>query len=85
MDRVFSTRMDEQVIGMLDTLAAQRGASKKSLLEEAIRKLTDDFVSSSDVFAQTSGAWSKRRQSPDQTLRAARAAFAKSMLRHQRP
>ena len=85
MDRVFSTRMDEHVIGMLDCLAAQRGASKKSLLEEAIRKLTDELAVSSDVFAESSGAWSQRREPPDQTIRAARATFAKSMLRHQRP
>lgn len=85
MDRVFSTRMDEHVIGLLDVLATQRGASKKSVLEEAIRKLSGQFVPSSDVFAQTSGAWSNRRETPDQTVHAARAAFAKSMLRHQRP
>ena len=85
MDRVFSIRMDQRVIGMLDSLAAQRGTSKRRLLEEAIRKLGNDFTSSPDVFAQTFGAWSKRRQSPDQTVRATRAAFTKFRLRHQRP
>ena len=85
MDRVFSTRMDEHVIALLDDLAKERGASKKSVLEEAIQKLSGQFCPSSEVIAQTSGAWSNRSEAPDQTVNAARAAFAKSMLRHQRP
>lgn len=85
MDKVFSTRLDESVLAMLDEAARQTGASKKSLLERAIRVVAHGVQTDSgkSAFTETSGAWANRLEAPQQTVDHARDAFRKSMLRHQ--
>jgi hypothetical protein len=82
MDKVFSTRLDESVIVLLDELAEARSTSKKKLLEEAIRSMAENTEGCrpADVFARTSGAW-RRRESPQRTIDRARSAFRDSMKR----
>ncbi len=85
MDKVFSIRLDEIVVGELNRVSKRLGITKKRFLEEAIRRQVS-FVAknkSVDIWEETCGAW-KRQESPSITIRKARQAFEASVLRHHR-
>lgn len=86
MDKVFSTRLDLQVIGELERTTRKAGMTKKKFLEEAIRAHARHVSAdgSRDSWAETFGAWN-RRESAETTVRKGRAVFRKSMERHKRP
>ena len=83
MDRILSARIDETVAERLNGLARQLHVSKKSILENAINLFSKkvDTDAQTDVLDQTFGTW-RRRESAEQSVRQARAAFQKSMERH---
>ena len=78
-----SSRLDESVVTLLTRLAHELGASKKHVLEEAIRQYAAraGSIAATDVFAQTAGAW-RRDEPPATTATRARRAFREGMRRH---
>lgn len=84
MDKIFSTRIDEAVYIRIGLLAQKLNVSKKTIVERAIMKYTDDvdMTDAIDPFIQTLGSW-KREESPEETIKNAKTAFRQSMNRHQ--
>ena len=85
MDKVLSARLNESSMSRLENLARELHATKKSILEEAIKMFAArvETESKCDVLEQTSGAW-KRSESSRETVNKARKAFSESMSRHGR-
>jgi antitoxin component of RelBE/YafQ-DinJ toxin-antitoxin module len=84
MDKILSARVDESVIRKIDALAKQMGATKKAVIEEAVRLYSEQVQSQEvDVFERTLGAWS-RKEPPQQTVAKARRAFRGSMRKRPR-
>lgn len=83
MDKVLSTRVDEEIAQTLDALAIMLRTSKKRIVEDAIRLYSETVAQSPDPLDQSFGAW-RRSQAPDELHRRIRAAFEDSMHRHQR-
>ncbi len=84
MDKIFSTRIDENVIRKINLLAREFGKSKKSIISNAITLYVDKLERENkfDVFERTSGAWN-RKESPDEVVKKGRDEFRKSFFRHQ--
>jgi hypothetical protein len=82
MDKVLSARVDESTLNRISWLARELGATKKSIIEEAIRAYTREIEArgDSDVLELTCGAWA-RDEPPDETVVATRAAFRRSLAR----
>ncbi|MBI4318371.1 MAG: hypothetical protein HY675_07765 [Chloroflexi bacterium] len=84
MDKVFSARVDEAVLDEMSRVAGKLGVTKRQFLEEAIRLRVQQFSrrEDADVWAETVGAWRRRRESATATIRTARRQFQKSFERH---
>lgn len=82
MDRVISTRLDESAADLIGALSRQLHISKRRVLEQAIHQYAESLHldKGKDIFELTSGAWA-REESPEELVRASRAAFAESMGR----
>lgn len=85
MDKVFSARVDESVVGRINHLARQLHSTKKQVIERAVELFARQVESErkTDVLEQSFGAW-KREDSAQETVETARAAFRKSMERARR-
>ncbi len=83
MDKVLSTRIDEQIAQTLDSLAITQRTSKKRIVDEAIRLHSETVEQKPDPLEQSFGAW-RRTEAPDELHRRIRAAFEDSMHRHQK-
>ncbi len=85
MDKVFSARVDESVVGCINSLAQQLHSTKKQVIERAVELFARQVEreQKTDVLEQSFGAW-KRDESPQETATTARAAFRKSMERARR-
>ena len=83
MDKVLSTRVDEEVVQTLDALARTLQTSKKHIVEDAIRLYSETVAQRPDPLEQSFGAW-RRSEAPDELHHRVRAAFEDSMHRHQR-
>ena len=85
MDRIFSTRMDEATIDVLERATRQLRISKKRFIEEAIRLRAQAASGSAekDVWAETAGAWN-RAETPASTVEKARTEFRSAFERHHR-
>lgn len=83
MDRVFSARIDESVVGMITILANELETTKKRVIEGAIKLFAETVEKEHriDVLDLTCGAWD-RDESPESTVNRARKAFRGSMSRH---
>ncbi|MBS1255326.1 MAG: hypothetical protein MAG581_01126 [Deltaproteobacteria bacterium] len=83
MDKVLSSRIDESIIQQIGILADELGTTKKSVIESAIKLYAEQTKMSekTDAFSRTSGTW-LRSESPEESIKNARAAFNKSMNRH---
>ena len=83
MDKVFSTRLEQDVIVELERVTRKAGITKKRFLEDVIRQHAHQLntQTNSDVWAETCGAW-KRRESAGTTVKKTRSAFRKSLERH---
>ena len=83
MDKILSARVDEMILNKISFLAQKLHLSKKKVIEGAVQLYAQKMESAGDmnVFEQTSGAWN-RKESADQTRKAVRSAFRKSMERH---
>lgn len=85
MDKVFSTRLDEKLIRIINILAVKKSMSKKTIIEQALRKYIQDIDDEldNDIINRTFGSW-QRDETPDQTIANAKQAFKDSFLRHGR-
>ena len=83
MDKVLSTRIDEDTAQTLDGLAVTLRTSKKRIVEDAIRLYSETVEQKPDPLDQSFGAW-RRTEAPDELHRRIRAAFEDSMHRNQR-
>ena len=83
MDKVLSTRIDEEIAQTLDGLAVTLRTSKKRIVEDAIRLYSETVEQKPDPLEQSFGAW-RRTEAPDELHCQIRAAFEDSMHRHQR-
>jgi hypothetical protein len=83
MDRVFSTRLDEDVVRRVDRFVRERSISKKGLVEQALRAFLDriDPNHEHDVVERSFGAW-KRKEPAEKTWLRSREAFNRSFRRH---
>ena len=83
MDKILSTRIDEQVAQTLDGLAVTLQTSKKRVVEDAIRLYSESVKEKPDPLEQSFGAW-RRTEAPGALHRRMRAAFEDAMHRHRR-
>jgi hypothetical protein len=85
MDRVFSTRLSEKVLGELERVTRRLGITKKEFLEEAIqlRAAQLEADAGQDVWSETLGAW-KRDEPPSEIAATSRQEFERSFDRHRR-
>ena len=83
MDKVLSTRIDEEIAQTLDGLAVTLRMSKKRIVEDAIRLYSEAVTEKPDPLEQSFGAW-RRTEEPDELYRRIRGAFEDAMHRHQR-
>lgn len=84
MDRIFSTKIDEDLARQLDTYVKKRGLSKKRLVEAALRSYFKQRGAkpAHEILERTFGAW-KRDESPEETRVRVREKFNKSFRRHE--
>ena len=82
MDKVISTRVDEEIAQTLDALALTLRTSKKRIVEDAIRLYSETVAQRPDPLDRSFGAW-RRSEAPDELHRRIRAACEESMHRHQ--
>ena len=83
MDKVLSTRVDEEIAQTLDALARTLQTSRKRIVEDAIRLYSETVAQRPDPLDQSFGAW-RRTEAPAELHRRMRAAFEDAMHRHQR-
>ena len=83
MDKILSIRVHESVIHRIGFLARRLRTSKKRVIEDAVETYAAQIEreQKSDVFKETLGAW-RRKETPQQAVRKARAAFRRCMERH---
>lgn len=83
MDKIFSTRIDEDLVRRVDRFAKERSISKKRILEQALREYLDRFDPEHGmrVLDRSFGAW-KRKETIGQTWKKGRSAFKKAFQRH---
>lgn len=81
MDKVLSVRVDQAVLQQLSRATQQAGLSKKNFVEDAIRHYARK-VEKDDVWTRTAGSWQRDEPVAD-TVAEGRAAFNRSMSRHQ--
>ena len=85
MDKVFSTRLDEDLIRQINILAMKNSISKKMLIEKALRAYLDTVAETMehDILDRSFGVW-QREESPEQALSRTREAFREGFARHGR-
>ena len=85
MDKVFSARIDESVVGCISNLAAQLHSTKKQVIERAIELFAEQVgrEQKTDLLEQSFGAWT-REESLKESVDTSRAAFRTSMERSRR-
>jgi len=83
MDKVFSTRLDADLIRKINILATKKSVSKKALIEQALRVFinkTDDTLDN-DIINRSFAAW-QRDEVPEQTISKVKRAFREGFTRH---
>ena len=80
MDRMISTRIDESLAVLLDSLARALGKPKKKILEEALRRYAESLDQHPSVLDETCGAWSRSAPAAEVRERI-RGEFERSMRR----
>jgi predicted transcriptional regulator len=85
MDKIMSTRVDEEVIRHIDLLAKKLGTSKKAVIENAVRCYAQKIESEEgfDVFSHTCGRW-QREESTAEIVQTIKGAMRKSQERYKR-
>ena len=85
MDKVFSARLDQEVIVEMERTTRKAGITKKRFLEEAIREHARQLNArdESDIWSESFGAWA-RKEFAAATVKKIRSTFRKSLERHKR-
>jgi predicted transcriptional regulator len=85
MDKVFSTRLDENLIKKVDHFIKARSITKKSLVEQSLRTYLKGAESNIDlgIIDQSFGAW-KRDEAIHKTWSRGRSAFNRGLERYSR-
>lgn len=85
MDKVFSARIDESVVGCISGLARQLHSTKKQVIERAIELFAAQVEreQKTDMLDQSFGSWD-RDESVQETVDASRRAFRTSTERFRR-
>jgi predicted transcriptional regulator len=83
MDKVFSTRLDADLIRKINILAAKKSVSKKTLIEQALRIIINrsDENLDHEIIDRSFAAW-KRDETQDQTVSKVKKAFREGFTRH---
>jgi predicted transcriptional regulator len=83
MDKVFSTRLDEDLIRQINTLAVKKSMRKKTLIEKALRAYLNTVAETieHDILDRSFAVW-QRDETPEQTISRARKAFREGLSRH---
>ena len=81
MDRVVSTRLDDQTLALWRQLAKTMRTSRKAVLKEALRRFAENkFENPQHALLEASfGAW-KRTESPEEILGAIRAEEERQLI-----
>lgn len=68
--KVFSARLDEDALDLMDRVTEFLGITKRQFLEEAIRMRAehDEIERKLRIIRETAGAW-KRDETPEETIR----------------
>ncbi len=85
MDKIFSARIDEEIIQKISLLASELKTSKKKVIENAIQEYADKIGKEGkiDVLEMTLGAWN-RDETAEETINSIKSAFTQTMVRHQK-
>jgi hypothetical protein len=85
MDKIMSTRIDEDVIRHIGMLAQRLGTSKKAVIENAIRHYLEkvDADQGFDILTHTFGSW-QRDESAAETVHTIKETMRKSQERYKR-
>ena len=85
MDKVFSTRLDEDLIRQINILATKKSMSKKKVLEKALRAYLNSVAETleDDILNRSFGIW-ERDESTEQTIAKSRQIFREGFSRHGR-
>lgn len=85
MDKIFSTRLDEDLIQQIDRFVKSRSITKKSLVENALRAYIHGLNENLqlNMISQSFGAW-QREETPEETLARGKDTFRRGFQRHKR-
>jgi len=83
MDKVFSTRLDENLINQINIFVKEKSISKKRLVEMALKNYFEQAGSNMDydIIERSFGIW-QRNESAYNTWADARETFNKGFRRH---
>ena len=82
MHKIFSTRLDEDLVRQIDRFVRERSITKKSLIEKALRAYLEEMGEKlgHDIVDRSFGAW-KRDETAQETWSRAREAFNRGFER----
>jgi hypothetical protein len=83
MHKIFSTRLDEDLVRQIDRFVRERSITKKSLIEKAVRAYLEQMGEKlgHDIVDRSFGAW-RREETAQETWSRAREAFNRGFERH---
>ena len=83
MDKIMSTRVDESIVYLIDSLSQKLHTSKKNIVETAVRSYSEKINDQKkhNVFNDTCGIW-ERDEDASATIKKSREAFNSSFTRH---
>ena len=83
MDKVFSTRLDENIISQINMFVKDKGISKKSLIQTALKSFFEEAGSSvkADIIKESCGSW-VRDEAEEVSWRKIRKTFNRGYSRH---
>ncbi len=85
MDKVFSTRIDEEILNKINHFVRKRAISKKSLIEKALHayfKNSGEHLEQ-DILDHSFGTW-KRNETAGETWSHGREAFTTGFQRYKK-
>ena len=83
MDKIFSTRVNESILTLLDELSKRFHKPKKKIIEEAIEQYAKSNKDAGfNILEETSGCW-QRNESVEETISTTRKKFQENFSRYQ--
>ncbi len=83
MNKIFSARIDEEVIRYIGYLAKKMKTSKKEIIETAVREYAEKInqMGEIDILEESFGI-RHREETPEETVEEAKKTFREAMKRH---